>query len=385
MQLIVLEKKGVRVLAIQKDRTFTNLWVEDRNRKKPLQGDVILGVVNKVVNGKNAAFISLGSGKPGLLNGADTIKAQKRKTAGETPPAVSELIEEGQAILVQVKHEGYDRKGPLVTELVHLPGETLVYMPYAGYSAVAKAISKREEFLTFAKEYCIGNEGLIFRSKAREATNKQLIEELTAHRKVWTSIQDKMKNLRPPATIVTSNDFFEVVNKSFPIDRMEKVITNSSLVAEELEQRSINPNLIQVEGNHRRLRQLEEKLVELSQPTVKVGKAYIHIESTRALTAIDIDSGGADFGSIEETHKKVNEAAVMKIVEQVNLRNLAGTIMIDFLALSESEKSRLLQYIKETVSEDPRIIVGGFTHFGLIELQRKKQGLPLHKLTIEFE
>ncbi|MCA0986208.1 ribonuclease E/G [Guptibacillus algicola] len=380
MQLIVLEKKGVRVFAIQKEGTFTNLWVEERHRKKPLQGDIILGVVNKVVHGKNAAFISLGSGKPGLLNGEDTIVAQKKKTVGETPPAVSDVIEEGQAILVQVMHEGYDRKGPIVTELVQLPSETLVYMPYAGYSAVAKAISKREEFLTIAEEHCIGDEGIIFRSSAREVSKDQLVEDLTNQRKVWTSILENVKDVRPPATVVTANDTYDKVDNYFPIARMDKVITNSSGVAKELEQRWIDLKLIQVEANHRSLQQLDEKLDELSNPTVKIGKASIHIETTRALTAIDIDSGGADYGSIEETHKKVNEAAVMKIVEQLNLRNLGGTIMIDVLTMSESEKSKFLQYINEALSGDPRIIVGGYTHFGLVELRRKKQGLPLHKL-----
>ncbi|WP_270179444.1 ribonuclease E/G [Alkalihalobacillus sp. CinArs1] len=382
MQLLVLEKDDSRVVAIQKEGDIIDLWIEKRNRFKPSQGDIILGVVNNVVKGKNAAFVSLGGGKPGLLNGSETIKAQRNKTVGETPPAVSDFLEVGQALLVQVKHEGYDRKGPLVTELIHLASDTLVYMPYAGYSAVAKSIKDRDELLSIATDHCVGEEGVIFRTKAKELSADQLVEELTYKRNEWKTILEKASSRNPPARIVKSNDRLE---KLYPLDRIDQVVTNSSNAADEFKQLGFNPSLIEVDESHTNIRLLKEKVAELSRSTVKVGKAFVHIESTCALTAIDIDSGGAAFQSIEETHKSVNEAAILKILEQIRLRNISGTILIDPLPMVESDKNELLQLLKEAAKTDSRMVVGGFTKFGLIELQRKKDGLPFHKLLLELD
>lgn len=386
MDLIVLEKKGWRIAAIQRKGVFIDLWVEQLTPTKPVKGDIYLGVVNKVLDGKNAAFVSIGRGKPGLLNGGDTIIAQKSKTVGEEAPTVSACLKEGEAIIVQVKHEGYDRKGPIVTELIQMTGETLVYMPFAGYSAVSKSLShQRDEYLSFADENCKGYEGVIFRSQARKVTKDEIAFELDDFRREWKSIVENASIAKAPATLHKASGFYEKLNSVFPINKLSRLITNSTEVENELNGKPFDSEKILVTSNHRAFKELEKKVIELNSSTVKVGKATIHIETTRAFTAIDIDTGGADFGSKEQTHKEVNEKAVIKILEQLRLRNISGKIVIDFLPLSTGYQDELTHYIKSKAAEDVRLSVGEFTQFGLFELQRKKQGLPLSKLNLELD
>ncbi|MGB7999588.1 MAG: ribonuclease E/G, partial [Anaerobacillus sp.] len=307
MQLIVLELKEWRAAAIEIDNEITDIWAEPLKGVKPAQGDIILGRVSSVLDGKSAAFISLGSGKPGLLNSDELVLAQHRKTAGGAKPAVSECLEEEQAILIQVKHPGSNRKGPIITELVHLTGQMLVYMPYANYSAVSKQLSsRREQLLAFAQRNCVEGEGLIFRTGAGYASETQLQEELEKHREEWYQIQVMAADRRAPSLLKKAGGLSEQIGSLYPLQRVKHLVTNSSSAAKEfLGLLSTDVDVSIVQQRHKLISKLEETIANLKQ-TVKIGKANLHIEETNALTAIDVDTGGANFGSKNETHYGVN-------------------------------------------------------------------------------
>lgn len=378
MQLIVLEKKEWRAAAIEIDNDITDVWIDQTDRNKLEQGDVILGKVSNVLDGKSAAFISLGKGKPGLLNGSELALAQYRKTAGGVQPAVSECLEEGQAILVQVKHQGVDKKGPIVTELVTFTGETLVYMPYAGYSAVSKQLySRREELLTFAEKHCIDQEGLIFRTSAGYVEEKSLSSELLDHRKEWHRLLEKSSTKRAPLMIKKAKGLSEQISKLFPLQLVTSIVSNSASAIEEFLP-VLNRN-VEVSVSHEAASKLEETIASMEK-TIKIGKANIHIEETNALTAIDVDSGGAKYGTKNETHYEVNVLAIEEITRQIRLRNLSGLIVVDFLRVDKQDQRKLLTLLRNKEKEDPRLKVGGFTNLGLFEMQRKKGGLPLSSL-----
>ena len=386
MQLIVLEQKEWRTAAIEIDNEITDIWGEPLRGVKPVQGDVILGRVSAVLDGKSAAFVSLGSGKPGLLNDDELVLAQLRKTAGGAKPAVSECVEEGQAILVQVKHQGVNRKGPIVTELVHLTGQRLVYMPYAGYSAVSKQLSsRRDELLAFAQHHCVEQEGLIFRTGAGYARETQLQEELENHREEWHQIQAKGAQRRAPTILKKAGGLSEQIGSLFPLLRVTRFVTNSSSAAEEfLPSLSTDVDVSIVPQQHKVISKLEETLENLTK-TVKIGKANLHIQETHALTAIDVDTGGANFGSKSDTHFEVNVMAIEELAKQLRLRNIGGIIVVDFLRVPEEDQKRMMTLLKEKEKTDPRLQVGGFTKLGLFELQRKKAGLPLSELICKRE
>ena len=378
MQLIVLEKKEWRAAAIEIDNEITDIWVDRIERNKLELGDVILGKVSDVLDGKSSAFISLGKGKPGLLNGSELALAQYQKTAGGVQPAVSDCLEEGQAILVQVKHQGVDRKGPIITELVTFTGETLVYMPYAGYSAVSKQLhSRREELLAFAEKYCIEQEGLIFRTSAGYVDEERLHSELLDHRQEWQRLLEKASRKRAPLMIKKAKGLSEQISKLFPLNRVTGIISNSSSAIEEFLP-FLNKD-VQVSIAADEVSKLEETIVSMEK-TIKIGKANIHIEETNAITAIDVDTGGAKYGTKNQTHYEVNVLAIEEITRQLRLRNISGLIVVDFLRVDKQDQRKLLALLKSKEKEDPRLKVGGFTNLGLFEMQRKKAGIPLSYL-----
>ncbi|WP_347549423.1 ribonuclease E/G [Pseudalkalibacillus hwajinpoensis] len=383
MQLIVLEEKKWWAAAIEIENRITDIWAEQIDMGKPGHGDLILGKVSAVLDGKNAAFVSLGRGKPGLLNGDELVVSQRQKTVGKSKPAVSDCLEEGQPVLVQVKYPGADRKGPILTELITFTGEKLVYMPYAGYSGVSKQLTaKRERLLSFAEQRCIEQEGLIFRTSSGQANDVQLNRELETHRAEFNRLLEMSTGMLPPALLKKGKGLSEQVSNLFPLHHVTGFISNSPDALTAF--MPYLPKQVEVSlppHHQKKTGKLKETLASLQQQTVKIAKANLHIEETKAVTAIDVDSGGADFGSKRETHYAVNIAAIDEIARQIRLRNIGGMIVIDFLRVEREDQAILFELMKSKETNDPRLQVVGFTKLGLFELQRKKAGLPLSKIT----
>ncbi|WP_273850941.1 ribonuclease E/G [Guptibacillus spartinae] len=381
MELIVFKKKEWQAAAIVNNQEITDIWGEASCQRKPDQGDLIFGKVSSILDDKNAAFVSLGSGKPGLLNGDELICAQKKKTAGERMLAVSTCIQEGQSILVQVKHPGVDRKGPIVTELVSLTGASLVYMPYAGYSAVSKQLpAMREELLQIAYEQCLEQEGLIFRTSAAYLSKEALIEEIEHLREEWQRILQSTEEVRAPSVIKKAGGLAERISKLYPLHRVTELATNEVDAVKTFLPLLAKGAKVMSEEQSENVIQLLERTIQGIEKTVKMGKAALHIEETNAVTAIDVDSGGVRRSTKNQTHLEVNMMAIDEIARQLRLRNTGGMIIVDFLRVDEKEREALLIQMKKKEKADKRLKVGGFTRLGLFEMQRKKAGLPLSKL-----
>ncbi|HEX9703352.1 MAG TPA: ribonuclease E/G, partial [Rhodospirillales bacterium] len=106
------------------------------------------------------------------------------------------------------------------------------------------------------------------------------------------------------------------------------------------------------------------------------------ISQTPALTAIDVNTGGADRGQPERTAFDVNMEAARETARQLRLRNIAGLIVVDFVSLrDEGNRRRVLEELTQACADDPLAPhVAGYTRFGLVEMTRRKQGLSLQEI-----
>jgi ribonuclease G len=132
---------------------------------------------------------------------------------------------------------------------------------------------------------------------------------------------------------------------------------------------------------------IEDELASLSQPRVPLPSgAWITIEGTEALTAIDVNSGSyTASGGLEETSLKVNLEAAEAIGRQLRLRGIGGLIVIDFIHLaSEQNIKRLLEALNLACAKSrvPSQILG-MSEFGLVEMTRKRVRDPLAKRLTE--
>ncbi|TDQ77571.1 ribonuclease G [Dongia mobilis] len=126
---------------------------------------------------------------------------------------------------------------------------------------------------------------------------------------------------------------------------------------------------------------IAEAVAEALDETVPLpGGGQLLIEPVRTLTAIDVNSAGAVAErGMERTALAVNLAAAREIPRQLALRNIGGTIVIDFIDLeNRNKREQVLAALREAVGIDPAIEwVGNMSRLGLVELSRRRTGPTL--------
>ena len=374
---IVYETKNNSTrIALLGEGSLKELEIIEANRA--LEGNIYLGKVAKKVelaNGKIGFFIELGEGREAFLNaeeyGLDELK-----------------ISEGQSLVVQVAQEKRAEKGPKVTRALQFVGENLVYCPYKLSVEASSKISDRakaEAYRQLVLENTSGQEGWIVRTSAVNETEKQIVDEMNYLRNVYEDVRQKARKLSAPALLYAkANPIFEYVSK-YMLD-LKKVVLNTRNVEEDLKKRFGEEVVTEIDAQPFETFGLEDAIVEALNKEVKLRNGgRITIEETKALVAIDVDSG-RDNGKGSLTH--LNEEAAVEIAKQIRLRNLSGKIMIDFAGASDYRflKPVIEVLEKEVAKDSTRTSVLGLSRAGNVELIRVRRRPSLQDmLTVECE
>ncbi|MEO9190731.1 MAG: ribonuclease E/G, partial [Acetobacteraceae bacterium] len=129
---------------------------------------------------------------------------------------------------------------------------------------------------------------------------------------------------------------------------------------------------------------LEAEVEALGEPEVVLpGGGRLTIYSTPALTAIDLDAGGAAASRSGKTamHRVLNEAALPVLARQIRLRDLSGAILVDWAGLSPRKRAAFGPGLVAALAGDPmRPRLLGFTNLGLAEIVRTRVHPPLHEM-----
>jgi ribonuclease G len=113
---------------------------------------------------------------------------------------------------------------------------------------------------------------------------------------------------------------------------------------------------------------------------------YIVLESTEALTSIDVNTGRyVGQHNLEETIVKTNLEAVKEIAYQLRLRNIGGLIVIDFIDMErESNREKVYSALKDALKRDKsKTKVLKMSELGLIEMTRKRTREDIDRLLHE--
>lgn len=127
--------------------------------------------------------------------------------------------------------------------------------------------------------------------------------------------------------------------------------------------------------------ELENEIEGLFEPVVSLPQGEMHIEPTRALTAIDLDSGLGGKGNRAAAHLSANRAMLPELARQIRLRDLAGVILVDFAGLPAKKRAALGPELSALLADDPRRPrLAGFTSMGMAEIVRARRHPPLHEM-----
>ena len=299
------------------------------------------------------------------------------------------MLREGQEVIVQIDKEERGNKGAALTTFISLAGSYLVLMPN---NPRAGGISRRIEGddRTELKEALASLElpdgmGLIVRTAGVGKSAEALQWDLSFRLKHWEAIQ-KAADSRPAPFLIhqESNVIVRAFRDYLRQDIGEILIDNPKVL--ELARQHIaalgRPDFsskiklytgeIPLFSHY----QIESQIESAFQREVRLPSGgSIVIDSTEALTAIDINSARATRGGdIEETAFNTNLEAADEIARQLRLRDLGGLIVIDFIDMTPVRHQRAVENrLREAVRQDrARIQISHISRFGLLEMSRQR-------------
>lgn len=380
-------------VAVLEHGELVELFIE-RSMDNRIVGNIYKGRVANVLPGMQAAFVDVGLEKNVFLYIDDCLPPHNEERGGESrKPGISEILKEGQEIIVQVAKEPQGNKGARVTTHITLPGRYLVYVPEREETGVSRRIEsseERERLLEMTRTLRQPGEGIIIRTAGEFASEKEISQELGRLRHDWAQTLENKKQAPVPSLIYRDLDLVpRIVRDLFCDDTIECVIDNRKEYNNIL--RTLGPF---IPGLKDKLKLYTERVgifhashVENEMEKVlrrrvwlKSG-GYIVIDQTEALTSIDVNTGKFTGNtSLEETVLKTNMEAAREIVRQLRLRDIGGIIIIDFIDMEQDpNKEKVLSLLKEELKKDrTRSHVLGLTRLGLVEMTRKKVRKSLH-------
>ena len=304
-------------------------------------------------------------------------------------PIISELLKQGQEILVQIAKEPIARKGARITSHIALPGRFLVFMPTVNHVGVSRKIASDEERQRLKRilisEKGNAGGGFIVRTAAASASEDDLRADIRFLINLWTEIKQRSDSAKAPALIYHDLNLIERILRDQVSDSFATIWVDSETEYERIVRflNRFQPSLVR----RVKLYTKETPLFEQFGIQDEISKALkskvwlksggsIVINQTEALVAIDINTGKyvGKTARLEDTILKTNLDAIPEIVRQVRLRDLGGIIVIDFIDMDERRnRQKVTQALEDALKADraPSKVLQ-FNDFGLVAITRKR-------------
>jgi Rne/Rng family ribonuclease len=308
-------------------------------------------------------------------------------------PAITDLLSEGQEILVQIAKEPIAKKGARITSHIALPGRFLVYMPTVEHIGVSRKIESDNErhrlrklIQTIRAEEDIPSGGFIVRTAGVGISEKELREDVRYLVRTWLDIRGSAEKSKAPTLVHRDLDLVQRLLRDQLADDFEAIRVDSEEEYQRIVEfiNRIQPKLVKRVKLYTR----DQPILEAYAVQSEIDKAikprvwlksggYLVINQTEALVAIDVNTGkfvGRGSGRLEDTITRTNLEAVEEIVRQIRLRDLGGIIVLDLIDMEERRnRQRVMQSLQEALRNDksPTKVLS-FNDFGLVIMTRKR-------------
>ena len=386
-QLFISRGPGETRIACLADGRLVELHVH-RAGQESVVGNIYLGRVEASLDGLDAAFVDIGLDRDGFLA---LPEARPPGTEGGND-GIADYLLEGDKVLVQVMRDAVEDKGAKLSTHVNLAGVNLVFRPGQPGLMVSRRMTEEERtrILGMTEALARAEGGFIVRTAAATQEPDRILAEANALVARWQEIEDRKGAMKMPHLMAAGPGPAARALRDFGTEVGRVVVDDPQALAEarafaEAEMPSLLPRIESHKGSEPMFEafQIEEQIEAALSPTVALaGGGSLIISQTPALTAIDVNTGGADRGQPERTAFDVNMEAARETARQLRLRNIAGLIVVDFVSLrDEGNRRRVLEELTQACADDPLAPhVAGYTRFGLVEMTRRKQGLSLQEI-----
>ncbi|QUW03120.1 Rne/Rng family ribonuclease [Chloracidobacterium validum] len=317
-------------------------------------------------------------------------------------PVITELLREGQEIIVQIAKEPIGLKGARITSYVSLPGRYLVYLPTISHIGVSRKISTEQERLRLKRTLTMLREregitgGFIVRTACEGRSEQDLCDDMLYLARTWRDIRRRADQARSGTVLCRELDLVQRLlrdhmSSDFSVIRVDDAAEYANIV--EFINR-FQPKLVDRVRLYTRSRPIFEEYniqpeIEAAlKPRVWLRSGgFIVINQTEALVAIDVNTGKfvGKSNRLEDTITRTNLEAAAEIVRQIRLRDLGGIIVLDFIDMEDRRnRQKVMQVLEQAMKSDrsPSKITA-FNDFGLVAITRKRVRQSLERILSE--
>ena len=421
-ELIVDVKPTSISTALLEDGRLMSLQKEARDASYAV-GNLYFAKVKKLMPGLNAAFVNVGYGKEAFLHYLDlgsqfksylAFLKQVKESGGkrqmllskfklesdiDKQGSVTDVLEAGQELIVQISKEPISTKGPRLTTEITFTGRFLVLIPFSNKILVSQKIKDRAEktrLRRLIESIKPRNFGVIVRTSAEGKKAAELNSELKVLLKCWDESIAKINYSEAPSLVYEEDSrAVSLIRDIFSPD-FESIHVNNAEVFEQIHNyvSLIAPERSDIVKIYSDDQPIFDKYNVTRQMKSSFGKtvsfrsgAYIIIESTEALHVIDVNSGNRSRKTTDQESNAldVNLLAADEIARQLRLRDMGGIIVIDFIDMAKSEhRQALYDHMREVMQKDrARHNILPLSKFGLMQITRQRVRPALDIVTSE--
>jgi len=388
MLINATQQEELRVALVDGQRLY-DLDIESPGHEQK-KANIYKGKITRIEPSLEAAFVDYGAERHGFLPLKEIAREYfPSNYSSHGRPNIKDVLREGQEVIVQVDKEERGNKGAALTTFISLAGSYLVLMPNnpraGGISRRIEGDDRTELKEALSSLQLPDGMGLIVRTAGVGKSADALQWDLSFRLKHWEAIK-KAAEGRPAPFLIhqESNVIVRAFRDYLRPDIGEILIDNPKVLdlAKEhiaaLGRPDFSSKIKLYSGeiplfSHY---QIESQIESAFQREVRLPSGgSIVIDSTEALTAIDINSARATRGGdIEETAFNTNLEAADEIARQLRLRDLGGLIVIDFIDMTPVRHQREVENrLRDAVRQDrARIQIGRISRFGLLEMSRQR-------------
>ncbi|CAM8661354.1 RNA-binding protein AU-1/Ribonuclease E/G [Paracoccaceae bacterium] len=308
-----------------------------------LPGAIYRAVADRPMKGQGGIFVKLPNGGSGFL----------RQISGISP---------GQRLLVQVSAPTEPGKATPVSTRLLFKSRFAIVTPDAPGLNVSRAIREEDtraalnDLATQAMAGADPRLGLIIRSAALEGDEDEIAADITAMRDLATAVLADLDG--PPELLLDGPGAHETAWRDWA---------------------SPAPDMVEDRTGGFEAHGVLEQIDALISPRVALtGGGHMMIEPTRALVAVDVNTGP---DTSPAAALKANIAAARDLPRQLRLRGLGGQVVVDFAPQPKKDRAILEQVIRAAFKGDgPDVTLAGWTTLGLYEFTRRRDRLALAEL-----
>lgn len=385
LEILIQSKNKEKDIALVENGNLIEYYKENSNIERN-EGNIYVGIIKDVVEGMQAAFVDIGTDKNSFIHIKDMLpKIDETVRKYDNNTNIKDIAQKGKKILVQVKKDSNEKKGARVSTHINLPGKYIALMPNTDIITISQKIENKQEqqrLIDIVKQNLSNGNGAIIRTSAENKDEKTIIEDIKKIEKKWDKILKT--NVNPddnkPKLIYKAEDIIEKMLIDLTDKKINKIIVNNKeeyIRLEKIKKENTEYSNIEIEQSknvftkydiQKQIEKIDDRKIWL-----KCG-AFITIDKTEALTAIDVNTGKyTGKNDLEETVCKVNKEATIEIAKQLRLKDIGGIIIIDYIDMKKEEhKKDIENLIKQELKKDrAKTQVEGFTKLDLMELTRK--------------